>query len=60
VLLADRELEMPAFAEGAMQEIARRDRFRVDDLDEFLDSEGSLVLARRLVREGLLEVVVGD
>ena len=58
VLLSDRELTMPLAAEGAMREIARRDRLCARDLHEFLTPESSLVLVRRLIREGLLEVVV--
>ena len=60
VLLADRELEMPLTASAAMQEVAGRDRLRVRDLHQFLTPESALVLGRRLVREGLLEVVLGD
>jgi len=59
VLLADRELEMPSFVEPAMREIATRDHLAVQELHSFLDEEGALVLVRRLIREGLLEVVVG-
>jgi len=58
VLLSDRELEMPIAAERAMQEAARRDRFRVRDLHPFVDPASAIVLVRRLVREGFLEVVV--
>ncbi|HEX2050873.1 MAG TPA: cupin domain-containing protein [Actinomycetota bacterium] len=59
VLLADRELEMPPVAAVAMEHVARNDRFRVGDLHSFLDADSALVLVRRLVREGLLEAVVG-
>ncbi|MDP9222589.1 MAG: cupin domain-containing protein [Actinomycetota bacterium] len=59
VLLADRELQMPLATRAAMEEIARRDSLQVHDLHPFLDPESALVLVRRLVREGLLEVVVG-
>jgi bifunctional lysine-specific demethylase and histidyl-hydroxylase NO66 len=58
VLLPDRQLEMPLIARPAMEEVARRRQFRVGDLDSFLDADSALVLVRRLVREGLLEVVV--
>lgn len=58
VLLADRELEMPLRTVPAMEEIASRDRFLVRDLNDALDPESSVVLVRRLVKEGLLEVVV--
>jgi uncharacterized RmlC-like cupin family protein len=57
VLLADRELEMPPYAEAAMSHIANHETFEVRDLLEVIDSESALVLVRRLVREGLLEVV---
>lgn len=58
VVLADRELEMPSVAEAAMEEVARRPKLRVRDLHEFIDPDGAAVLIRRLVREGLLEVIV--
>lgn len=58
VMLADRELEMPPVARAAMERIARSEGFSPRDLHEFIDSESALVLVRRLVREGLLEVVV--
>lgn len=58
VVLADRELEMPLVGETAMEEVARRDRLQVRDLHAFLDPDGAIVLARRLVREGLLEVAL--
>ena len=57
VMLADRELEMPPAAAGAMAEVARRERFTVSDLHPFLTPESAVVLVRRLVREGLLEVL---
>lgn len=59
VLLADRELEMPLVAREAMEEVARRDRFSAQDLTPFLELGSALVLVRRLIREGLLEVAVG-
>ncbi len=58
VLLADRELEMPLATRDAMGLIAERERLRVSELHTVLDAESSVVLVRRLVREGLLEVVV--
>jgi len=58
ILLVDRELQMPLAAEGAIQEVAGRDRLQASDLHPFLEPDGALVLVRRLVREGLLEVVV--
>jgi lysine-specific demethylase/histidyl-hydroxylase NO66 len=56
VLLGDRELEMPARAHAAMSLVAGRGEFEVGELAELLDGGGRLVLARRLVQEGLLEV----
>ncbi|HEU4355972.1 MAG TPA: cupin domain-containing protein [Actinomycetota bacterium] len=55
VLLGDRRLEMPGWLEPAMRRIASSDPIAVADLaDEVTDPESRLVLARRLVREGLL------
>jgi hypothetical protein len=55
-LLGDRRLEMPAWLEPAMRAVATADRLRVGDLAPHLpDAASRLVLARRLVREGLLE-----
>ena len=60
VLLADRELEMPSKATDAMEVIAGRNELQVTDLGAYLTPESAVVLVRRLVREGLLEVVVDD
>ena len=60
VLLSDRELEMPLAAKPAMEEIARRERFAARDLHQFLIPESALVLVKRLIREGLLQVDVDD
>jgi lysine-specific demethylase/histidyl-hydroxylase NO66 len=60
VLLGDRELIMPGWCEPAILAIAERPSIRVSDLAPHLDLEGRLTLVRRLVREGLLEVVGGD
>jgi JmjC domain len=55
VLLGDRRLEMPAWLEPAMRRIAARPSFVVGDLADVLPDPGArAVLARRLVREGLL------
>lgn len=56
VLLGDRELRMPGWLEPAMRVIAAGGRVVVADLPH-LDEAGRLVLARRLIREGLLEVI---
>jgi lysine-specific demethylase/histidyl-hydroxylase NO66 len=55
VLLGDRELVMPGHLETALSVVRDRDLLRPTDLD--LDEQSRLVLCRRLVREGLLEVV---
>ena len=55
VLLGDRRLEMPAWLEPAMRRIAATPSFVVGDLADVLPDPGArAVLARRLVREGLL------
>jgi cupin superfamily protein len=54
-LLGDRRLEMPVWLEPAMRQIASTPAFALGDLAGVLpDHESRLVLARRLVREGLL------
>jgi hypothetical protein len=60
VTLIDRELQMPLSVDPAMQRIAKSDRILVSNLHDLLDPESALVLVKRLIREGLLEVVVGD
>ena len=57
VLLGDRELRMPLAAEPALTRIASAGRVRVGDLAPFLDMGGRLTLVRRLVKEGLLQIV---
>ncbi len=56
VLLSDRELEMPLAAEPAMEEVAGRHHLHVLDLHEYLTPESALVLVKRLIREGLLQI----
>lgn len=56
VLLGDRELGVPARVRPALELVAACDELRPGDLT-MLDPESRLVLCRRLVREGLLEVV---
>jgi bifunctional lysine-specific demethylase and histidyl-hydroxylase NO66 len=56
VLLGDRELAMPSRLLPPMQLIRDQDRLRPADLATWLDHESRLVLTRRLVREGLLQV----
>jgi hypothetical protein len=56
VLLGDRQLQMPRWLEPAMALVAEGGVCSVSDLPG-LDEAGRIVLARRLIREGLLEVV---
>jgi bifunctional lysine-specific demethylase and histidyl-hydroxylase NO66 len=56
VILGRHQLRMPTFCEPALRFVAEaRNTFRPSDLPG-LDPESALVLARRLVREGALEV----
>ena len=58
LLLPDRELELPAVANDALGHIVESPTFRVEELHRWLDPKSALVLVRRLIREGLLEVAV--
>jgi mannose-6-phosphate isomerase-like protein (cupin superfamily) len=56
VLLGDRELRVPARLGAALSWLSDQHQLRAADLSPWLDEESSLVLVRRLVREGLLRV----
>jgi hypothetical protein len=56
VLLGDRELRMPLRLRDAMTFVRDATAFRVDELSPWLDPRSRLVVARRLVREGLLRI----
>lgn len=56
VLLGDRELRMPLRLTAVMEQVRDRPSFRVGELAPWLDPESRLVVAHRLVREGLLRV----
>jgi mannose-6-phosphate isomerase-like protein (cupin superfamily) len=56
ILLGDRELRMPSRLTEAMTYVRDHPQLRVGDLAPWLDPESRLVVARRLVREGLLRV----
>jgi mannose-6-phosphate isomerase-like protein (cupin superfamily) len=56
VLLGDRELTVPGHLQPALEGVRVRATLRPRDLADLLDPESRLVLCRRLVREGLLEV----
>jgi hypothetical protein len=57
VLIGDRELRMPGWVRPAVEELAEGPDVAIGDLRPHLDAESRMVLVRRLVREGLLEVV---
>ncbi len=57
VLLGDRELLMPTRVTPALEEVRAASSLTPADLSDHLDEQSRLVLCRRLVREGLLEVV---
>jgi hypothetical protein len=57
VLLGDRELTMPARLAAPLERMRAAASFRPADLAGDLDEQSRLVVCRRLVREGLLEVV---
>lgn len=60
VSLGDRELRLPLRLEPVLRAVAAAPSLTVGELGgDTLDAAGRLVLARRLVREGLLEVAVG-
>ena len=56
MLLGDRSLRMPMRLQAPLEFVAAHDTFRVGDLEPWLDPDSRLVVARRLVREGLLRV----
>jgi mannose-6-phosphate isomerase-like protein (cupin superfamily) len=56
VLLGDRELRMPLRLRPVMEFVRDHDSFRVTELASWLDPASRLVVARRLVREGLLRI----
>ena len=55
LLLGDRRMTVPARITDAVERVRSLEAFTPDDLG--LDPESALVLCRRLIREGLLEVV---
>ena len=59
VLLGDRHLDVPERLRPALEEVRRRRELRPADLADALDPGSRVVLCRRLVGEGLLEVLGG-
>jgi hypothetical protein len=58
--LGDREVRMPSALEPAVGRVLRGDRFPLATLGDLLDEQSRVVFARRLVEEGLLEIVAVD
>jgi ribosomal protein L16 Arg81 hydroxylase len=56
VRLGDRTLLMPPRLQAAMEHVRDQQQLRASDLEPWLDPESRLVVARRLVREGLLRI----
>ena len=56
LLLGDRVLEVPARLQAALELVIARNTLTPADLAGLLDESSRLVLCRRLVREGLLQV----
>jgi len=56
---SDQRLLFPAAAKPALDIVATRPTFRLDELVG-LDPTSRAVIARRLIREGLLQIVVTD
>ncbi|HEX2174606.1 MAG TPA: cupin domain-containing protein [Nocardioidaceae bacterium] len=57
LLLGDRELRVPAYLHEPLEHVRTHRELRPADLAPWLDPESRRVLTRRLVVEGLLEVV---
>jgi len=57
VLLGDRSLDVPARVRPALEVVRKSEELTPADLAGALDEQSRLVLCRRLVREGLLEVL---
>lgn len=55
--LPDRVVDLPAAVEPELAHLLAGDAVRLRDLDGRLDAPGRVVLARRLVREGVIETV---
>jgi lysine-specific demethylase/histidyl-hydroxylase NO66 len=57
VLLGDRTVDVPGWLAPALEELRSRPELCPADLAAHLDPQSRLVLCRRLVREGLLEIL---
>jgi hypothetical protein len=56
LLIGDRELRVPGWVEPTLRVVVDGTSRRVDDLTT-IDAQSRLVLVRRLVREGVVEIV---
>ena len=56
LILPDRELTMPGSLEGSLRMILDGQHRRIGDLAEELDEPSRLILVRRLIREGVVEI----
>ncbi|HMR21455.1 MAG TPA: cupin, partial [Micropruina sp.] len=56
LLLGDRRVSVPARIGPAIEAVLARDELTPAELHDHLDGASAIVLTRRLVREGLLEV----
>lgn len=57
LVLPRKKILLPAFIEDALRHIVRGDAFSIDDLPGPLDADGRLNLVRRLLIEGVIELV---
>ncbi|MDQ4097620.1 MAG: cupin domain-containing protein [Actinomycetota bacterium] len=57
LLLGDRQLQMPAALESVVERLLTAGELTVGDLADGMDEKSRLVLVRRLVREGALEIL---
>jgi hypothetical protein len=60
LVLADRTVGLPSALEPALRRLIGADPVKVAALAGWLDAQSRLVLVRRLVREGLLELLPPD
>ena len=56
----DREMRLPARVGPAVEFVVGADRFAARHLPDCLDMEGKLLLARKLLKEGVLEFAAGE
>ena len=57
VIAFEKEISFPSYALNELQDLLSYEEFRVEDVGDAVDIEGKLTLTRRLILEGLLEVI---